>query len=191
MLLLLIAFVGFTSLSLLMLGKTHREGSLSSTMQEAIEKHTIIAKYIFNDTANKELANLLRQELFLDRMHTLVKYEYIYYSPSEYSDCFYINDDVFISSKITSQDSAVWVKEHLNYWDKNFIIVGNGDTLLKSMGAISGIKKIPDVLRVYTNGIHIGSFGLKYIYEDNLKDIPSTPLLERFSLGPFCDKYYY
>jgi len=170
-------------------GKTHGEGSFSQTAEVAEKKHSIIAKYEFTDTLNKDLASALRHELFLERIHVLVKYKYIFYSPSYYSDEYYINDAVFISSRITNRDST-WINQYEKYVGYHFIIKEENDTLFGGGGGLSPLKSIPETLKVYSNANYIGDYHLKYIYQENLKSIPNDFGPKNFSLGALFDESY-
>lgn len=188
--LVLLIFVLFSLFSFsIVKGKLHRGGRLSLNADQAEKQHTIIAKYyMVKDSNNQPLTGFLKDELFLERMYVEEKYYYIYYSPTFFSDQYYVNDDVFIGSRITHD--SIWEQQFTDYHKNNIMVKTDGDTLYENNGASRPIKSIPKTLTIYINGKLTANYNLASLYQENLKSIPKTSFLGRFSRGPLFDDDY-
>ncbi len=95
----------------------YKNGFFSNEIESGIESKSVVA--IFNCNSCK---------VGLERIKTIDKYKYLFYSPTSYSDEFYINPNQIEKCKLN-----------------DYIIISNHDTLYNK-GRISPITSIPKSL---------------------------------------------
>ncbi|CAN5328687.1 hypothetical protein BH09BAC5_BH09BAC5_17360 [soil metagenome] len=137
----------------------HFSANMPSDPQQAFEERTLIAMYKTNGDANA-------RRIAIQRMRFGHPWKYIFYTPMEYSEGFYLNAST-------------------GPLNTEFIICEN-DTV--RMNGLHFLPELPSEFKVFLEGKSEPlTYRIDQKFQENIDHIPDVPFFEKLSSGPFLN----